>query len=160
MSETAKTPEGRGLGYEPSNVNGRQLFAFAAGVVGLVVFGVLVSAGVFHFFVQHQSLGPPASPFENARQLPPNPRLQVEAPQDLKEYRAAQDKVLDSYGWVDSNAGVVRIPIDRAMALLLQKGYPTRGATPATGQGETPGATPPPADRQTAPTPIFGEEVR
>jgi len=159
MSETAKPPEGRGLGYEPANFSAGHLFAFAAGVVALVVVGVLVSAAVFHFFLRHQSLGPPANPFEDVRQLPPQPRLQVDAPLDLQRYRAAQEKVLNGYGWVDSSAGVVRIPIDRAMELLLQKGYPIRGSSPAAGQGETPGAAPPPPDRQTAPTPIFGEEV-
>ena len=34
--------------------------------------------------------------------------------------------MLDSYGWVDKNAGIVRIPIDEAMKLTLQRGLPTR----------------------------------
>jgi hypothetical protein len=33
---------------------------------------------------------------------------------------------LNSYGWVDQQAGIARIPIDRAMALLAQRGLPTR----------------------------------
>ncbi len=33
---------------------------------------------------------------------------------------------MHSYGWVDQPAGVVRIPIDRAMELLAQRGLPTR----------------------------------
>ena len=40
---------------------------------------------------------------------------------------------MHSYGWVDQQAGVVRIPIDRAMELLAQRGLPTRpqaGAVP------------------------------
>jgi hypothetical protein len=44
----------------------------------------------------------------------------------LKRYREDQEKILRSYGWVDSQAGIVRIPVDRAMDLLLQKGYPVR----------------------------------
>ena len=63
--------------------------------------------------------------------LPPEPRLQVSAPKDLKQYKAAQEEILNSYGWVDQKAGIVRIPIDRAMDILVQKGLPVRGATPA-----------------------------
>jgi len=60
--------------------------------------------------------------------MPPEPRLQVTAPRDLKTYRDDQEKILQGYSWVDSQAGLVRIPIDRAMNLMLQKGYPVRGA--------------------------------
>ncbi|HTS68622.1 MAG TPA: hypothetical protein VMO17_06530 [Terriglobia bacterium] len=133
MSESADKPGKTSRGYEGSEVNVGRLFAFAAGVVGLVVVGVLGSAAVFHFFVRHQPLGPPASPFENVRTLPPEPRLQTTAPLDLKHYRADEEKILGTYGWVDSQAGVVRIPVDRAIDLLLQKGYPVRNSPQAEG---------------------------
>jgi len=123
-SQAVKHPQ---RGYEDSEVSLGRLFAFAAGVAGLVVFGVVASAVVFHFFVRHQPLGPPASPFEDVRQLPPEPRLQTEAPEDLDQYRAEQEKVFKTYGWVDSEGGVVRIPVDRAMDILLAKGFPLRG---------------------------------
>ena len=97
----------------------------------MVIAGLLVSRAVFHYFVGHQGLGPPASPFENVRTLPPEPRLQVSAPKDLEQYKAAQEEILNSYGWVDEKAGIVRIPIDRAMDILLQKGFPVRGTAPA-----------------------------
>jgi len=113
-------------GYEDSEVSAGRLLAFAGGVVALIVLGAALSAFVFHFFVARQPLGPPASPFENVRELPPEPRLQTNAPRDLKNYEVAQEKLLGSYGWVDPQAGVVRIPIERAMELSLAKGYPVR----------------------------------
>ena len=118
-------------GYETSDANIRNLIIAGVFLCCLAIAGLLVSAGVFHYFVGHQGLGPPASPFENVRMLPPEPRLQVSAPKDLKQYKAAQAEILNSYGWVDQNAGVVRIPIHRAMDILLQKGLPVRGTTPA-----------------------------
>jgi hypothetical protein len=157
MSEPVKGPERLQRGYEDSDVSVGRLFAFAAGVVALIVLGVLGSAAVFHFFVRHQPLGPPASPFEDVRTLPPEPRLQTTAPLDLKDYRAGQDKILKGYAWVDSHAGIVRIPVDRAMDLLLQKGYPVRGSSPVNGQVNIPGPAAPPANRQIAPTPVDGE---
>jgi hypothetical protein len=118
-------------GHETSDANIRNLIISGVLLCCLVIAGLLVSGVVFHYFVGHQGLGPPASPFENVRMLPPEPRLQVSAPKDLKQYKAAQGEILNSYGWVDQNAGVVRIPIDRAMDILVQKGLPVRGATPA-----------------------------
>jgi hypothetical protein len=78
-------------------------------------------------------MGPPASPFEkeDARDMPPGLRLQTDAPTDLDQYRKTQDKILAGYGWVDPKAGVVRIPVQRAMDLLLEKGYPSRGSAPS-----------------------------
>jgi hypothetical protein len=40
--------------------------------------------------------------------------------------RAAEDKILNGYGWVDREHGVARIPIDRAIDLLAQRGLPAR----------------------------------
>jgi len=129
--------------------------------VGFVVFGVLGSAAVFHFFVRHQPLGPPASPFEDVRTVPPEPRLQTMAPLDLKDYRADQEKILKGYGWVDSQAGIVRIPVDRAMDLLLQKGYPVRGSSLAEGgQAKTPRPAASPVNHQAAPAPADAEGER
>jgi hypothetical protein len=58
----------------------------------------------------------------------PQPRLEVKPGVDLAELRAAEDADLNSYGWIDRNAETVRIPIDRAMQLILQRGLPDVGA--------------------------------
>lgn len=65
--------------------------------------------------------------------LPPEPRLQTNPEQDLRDLRAAEHDLLAGYHWVDRNAGVVRIPIDDAMRVVLQRGLPARtgGAPPA-----------------------------
>jgi hypothetical protein len=115
--------------HETRDANIRNLLIFGAGLSLLVIAGLVISRAVFRYFVGHQGLGPPASPFEDVRTLPPEPRLQVTAPKDLNQYLAAQNEILNSYGWVDQQAGVVRIPIQRAMDLLLQKGLPVRGTT-------------------------------
>ncbi len=51
---------------------------------------------------------------------------------DVKLVKAQQLEVLNSYGWVDREKGVVRIPIDRAMELVIAE--PVGGAM-ATGEG-------------------------
>jgi len=54
------------------------------------------------------------------------PALQAAPAQDLKEMQAAEDAILNSYGWVDKNAEVVRIPIDRAIDLVADRGLPVK----------------------------------
>ena len=46
----------------------------------------------------------------------------------MEAHREREDELLGSYGWVDRNAGVVRIPIDQAKRLLLERGLPVRAS--------------------------------
>ncbi|MBV9359621.1 MAG: hypothetical protein JO023_29275 [Chloroflexi bacterium] len=77
----------------------------------------------------------------SAQPTPPAPRLQPEPGTDRAAYQAQEQAQLQSYRWVDRDAGVVSIPIDRAMDLTLQRGLPAR-ATPAPSPGEAPGQSP------------------
>ena len=94
---------------------------------GLVVF--LLVWTVLHFL---QDWSAPRTPPEfplaqsQARRLPPEPRLQTNPRGDLLELRQKEDRILNSYGWIDRDAGVVRIPIERAMALTAARGLPSR----------------------------------
>jgi hypothetical protein len=111
----------------------------AAGILGgafviLLVFGLVTGYLAFRFFNSPETVGPPASPLTSARVIPNGPRLQVNAHEDLEDYLSQQEHVLNTYGWVDQKAGVVRIPIDQAMDMVLQKGLPARG-TETQGKG-------------------------
>jgi hypothetical protein len=66
---------------------------------------------------------------------PPAPRLQTQPREELKRMRADEDRLLTGYGWADPNAGRVRIPIDRAMQLLVEQGLPSRANAPAAPAG-------------------------
>jgi hypothetical protein len=116
--------------YETQDVAARSMLYSAIGIAALTLAGLLASWFSFKYFVGVQQLGPPASPFENTRELPPAPRLQVSPAQTLKQYQSEENSRLNSYGWIDKNPGVVRIPIERAMQLSLQRGFPTRLITP------------------------------
>jgi hypothetical protein len=124
-------------GHETSDVDVRGLAYFGGGLFLVLVLTILSMRWVFFHFAKSQPLGPPPTPFENARTLPPAPRLQVEPRLELEHYRQEQQQMLESYGWVDRPNGIVRIPIDRAIALLLERGLPTR--TQGTPAGETAG---------------------
>jgi len=57
---------------------------------------------------------------------PPEPRLQANPRLELQAMRAEEKAVLESYGWVDREKGVARMPIDEAMKIVVQRGLPAR----------------------------------
>ena len=59
------------------------------------------------------------------------PQLLVNEPMNLATQREREHQMLTTYGWVDQNAGTVRIPLEKAKELLLQRGLPVRGQTAA-----------------------------
>jgi hypothetical protein len=75
---------------------------------------------------------PQLSPLVNVEQIPPQPRLQSAPMLDYADFIARQDEQLDSYGWVDKQQKIVRIPISRAMDLALERGLPKPAASEAT----------------------------
>ena len=76
--------------------------------------------------------------------MPPQPGLLVNEPTVLKAFRDEESQKLHTYGWVNQRVEVVRLPIERAKDLLLERGLPIRPA------GDTGAAAPvvPPAAKK------------
>jgi hypothetical protein len=130
QKNTENEPPVSSPGYETRDTNTRSVLWFAA-VLFLTVAATLISMrGLFSYYSTSQPLGPAASPFDSSRALPPEPRLQVTPAVDLNEMRESQEEILQSYAWLDKAIGKVRVPIDRAMDLLLQRGLPVRQSAP------------------------------
>jgi len=94
-------------------------------LVGLAVVGLVVHIGmwaVLKAFNNRDVAGDPQmSPLApRTQEQPPAPRLQVQPVRDLGEFREGLQKQLNEYGWVDKNAGTVRIPIDVAMKRYVE----------------------------------------
>lgn len=133
MVKHAREPHRDDIGHEASDVNIRGVVAFG---VGLLLLGGVVYVVVWLFLGflttrTNQAAAQLAYPLAAGQEdrLPPEPRLQTNPRADLRELRESEDKRLDSYGWVDRNAGIVHIPIDQAMKLTLQQGLPSRPET-------------------------------
>jgi hypothetical protein len=122
------SPEELKLGYERRDANIKSLIQFGFWMA-VVIAATMVSMNfTLKYFDREMPLGPGPAPFATERQLPPSPRLQVYPHVELKDYCAAQQEQVTTYGWVDQHVGVVRIPIDRAMDALLARGLPSRPA--------------------------------
>lgn len=59
-----------------------------------------------------------------AAPLPPEPRLQIAPWEEMKAQKAYEDNLLHGYGWVDRPTGRARIPIERAMEIVAERGTP------------------------------------
>ena len=120
--------------HEPSLAAGHEVtdapvrpIVLVGGAIALtaaLVFGLSIT--VFRYFSQRPVEAPPNPMAAEAPQFPPAPRIEVAPSIEYRQLRAQEDQILSTYGWMDRKAGTVRIPIDRAIDLQLQRGFPAR----------------------------------
>ncbi len=137
MAESTKNPHGGndpdvnpGVSHERRDINVFQVSAFGIGLLlGCIVtvFAMWVMFDfLFHREDEKNARNPAAAMMNERPQLPPEPRLQRDPRVDLKDLRGDEDAILSSYGWIDPDKGIVRIPIDQAIDIVAQKGLPSK----------------------------------
>lgn len=115
------------LGHETRDISVRVVMWFAIGLVVSAIVIYLGAAGLYKLFTRQHPSPEAASRIEfRAQMIAPSPQLRVDEARDFEKFRAAEEAKLRSYGWIDKNAGVIRIPITRAMDLIVQRGLPVR----------------------------------
>jgi hypothetical protein len=129
--------EGDGISYK-----GLAWSMIVLTIITLLCYGLVV---VFYKFMESRAVenDSPRAPLAAAPSQPAieagrviggpasGPSLLVQEPLNLQKFRADEEHQLSTYGWVDQNTGVVRLPIDRAKALLLERGLEVRPGAPA-----------------------------
>ncbi len=153
-----ENPETR---YERRDLSPQGVLLF---LVGLAVVSVLIYFVLWGFYgylnsfrqqrvqkpvtpleTMHDNLNPPTA--EVIRSFP-QPRLQANEVGDMGKFRAQEEEILNSYGWVDQQAGIAHIPIEQAIDIMAAHGLPVRqgGETAVTAaqaaqvqRGPTPG---------------------
>jgi hypothetical protein len=118
-------------GRELADVSASSMVRHAVYLVVVCVAVWLAMAGMFKLFMgrlsdrdaQVSSLARPAG------EVPPGPRLLIDEPLNLQEFRAREAQSLEHYGLIDKATGAVHLPIERAKELLLQRGLPSRVKT-------------------------------
>lgn len=113
--------------YERTDISPRAVTWFA---VGLVVSCILISVALLYFkrALQQAAIAPPEGGRTSMPYVAvPPPQLQVNPATDLEQMRTTEETILHGYGWVDREAGIIRIPIERAMELTADRGLPARG---------------------------------
>ncbi len=126
--EPNSAPGNNQAGHEITDVDIWRIVLTGVGLA--VVAGIILTIGVglFRYFVETVPQ-PPDNPMAVGASLPAAPHIEEHPASELQALRQQEDMILHNYGWVDKKAGKVRIPIDRAMDLILQRGFPTRKET-------------------------------
>jgi hypothetical protein len=74
------------------------------------------------------------------------PRLVENEPRALAEFRTKEDLLLGSYGWVERDRGIARMPIDEALRIVGERGaLPAFAAAPPADAPAPSGGAPSPA---------------
>ncbi|HXG01547.1 MAG TPA: hypothetical protein VNL69_12195 [Bacteroidota bacterium] len=115
-------------GFELTDVRAKTVtLAGVALSAGLMVAGLLLSWVLYTVFKSYAPV-PEAPPktfvVPDTTALPPVPRLQANPHIVLVPFVRSQDSILASYGWVSRDSGIVHIPIERAMELVVKQGLP------------------------------------
>jgi hypothetical protein len=123
--------KGKGPGYETSDLSIPAILKFGIGFALFITIAHLIM--IVMFFVMRQEKPGPVTPLSppsvQVRSPVVGPQLEVHPTANWEEMHAAEERMLygpQAYGWINPQTGVVRIPIDLAMDLALQRGFPTR----------------------------------
>jgi len=125
-------PTPAGAKYEHTDIDTSVGYKFALWlVVAMLISGGIVY-GAFWFF-EGQTRRPDVAAQQYPLAVgqvkpPPAPNLQTQPFKDVYLLRQGEAEQLGSYGWVDKQGGIARLPIARAMELTLQRGLPVRAA--------------------------------
>ena len=141
--------------YERSDLSAAPVLYF---LLGLAVFGVIiyfVVSGLYGFLQKRSEAQQAAvSPLvtnapADTRHLPPEykgnyakylektfpaPQLEIDERTELNNVRLREEQTLSTYSYVDDSHATVRIPIERAMALIEQRGLPVRSQATASAE--------------------------
>jgi hypothetical protein len=123
-------PDGE-ITHEANRVQVRGILGFALALVALAVVVNLVLAFVMQQFSKEESkLQNQRPPLFALTVDVPTPHLQDNPATELSRLKTQSLDRLNTYGWVNREAGIAHIPIDRAMEILARSGLPKQAAPP------------------------------
>jgi hypothetical protein len=125
-----------GARYEADDLKMKPLIRAVAFFFFFTAASIVVTIGLFEWLVPG-GFASTFQPKEMKRRLPPQgvPLLQtnVSVRTDIANLTKREQTAINSYSWVNRNAGVAHVPIDRAIDIAAQDGLPKWAAS--AGQG-------------------------
>ncbi len=112
---------------ETEDIRARPIFTIAA-VILVLLLAFLIGG---FWFAGHFPASQATSSFSQVDQAATQniPPLGPFTQEQLAQYRANKEALLSSYGWKDAQSGVVHIPLEHAMDLIVERGLPTWGSS-------------------------------
>ncbi len=149
MSDQTKHENAAGdTGFERQDLQPSGVLYFLLGLAVVLLLCIIAMRGLFVVLDHREKAQQPAVnplvtnvPSDTRHIAPgypqsvfPNPKLEENERSQLNGILLQEENTLYSYGWIDEKAGTVRIPIERAMDLIAERGLPVRSQSAA---GET-----------------------
>jgi len=123
-------PEHLDVRFERTDVASKQVVITGFSILGVMWLCAFLLFLYFRYTQTHvptaETAVPPLVPAEHA--LPPQPRLQTSPRSDYQNELAFETDQLHRYSWIDRSKGIVGIPIERAMQLIVERGIPPQPA--------------------------------
>jgi hypothetical protein len=133
-SDQVTLPSAGTAGYEVRDIRLRPILYAALGLFIAAGATQVLMWLLFELFaareISQKSSGRPLAA-ELRRTQPPEPRLQHAPLEDLAALHAWEGRLLTTYALLDRETGAVRIPIERAIELIAERGLPARKAPAA-----------------------------
>jgi hypothetical protein len=122
MTPAVKLPS---ADYEPRDASVRIVVGVAIGLAAGLALSLAIAAGVYR--AQYRSL-PRLQPFGRQSSFRESTKVRTSIAADWAIEDAAVRQHLETYGWVDRNSGIVRIPVARAIDRLVEESAAAKGA--------------------------------
>jgi hypothetical protein len=113
-------------GHEPIAVSTRAVSVGMGVLFGGVIVSLLLVAGLFYLLTARrggQATNVLPAPVDSPPGIPP---LDADQRRSLRHLRDRENKLLTEYSWADREAGIARIPVERAMEILSAPSNPGR----------------------------------
>lgn len=110
-----------GDGHEVNKVKVGTVVRVGAGLATMVIVSMVGMVYLFRALDEAVEVRLPAYASPAKDLTPPPPRVSPTQSKQLQELRAEHRRILNSYGWVDEQAGIARVPIDRAIELVAEE---------------------------------------
>lgn len=114
-------------GHETTDAEIKPLVILGAGLVLMALVVVVLSRELLVALdARAERADAAAEPLAWPSEPPAGPHLQSDPQAEMRAFRAAQEARISGYDWVDRDAGIVQVPVARALELVAQRGLPVR----------------------------------
>ena len=115
-------------GYERTDANAGGAFRAGLYMLAMMFVTALLVVPFYRLLARGETAAqPPAAEVVKSavsEPAPSFPRLVESEPRVLAGFRAQEDALLTSYGWIEKDKGIARIPIGEAMRIVAERGLP------------------------------------
>ena len=114
-------------GHEQEGVNVGRLLQIGLALAIVVVVAMVLMGWLLGALQRNERSAPTATALPPVDRSTPSPQLDPAQPQELRRLRESEEMILKRYEWIDSEKTTARIPIERAMEILVEDAELSQG---------------------------------